>query len=115
MGSLWITEKDWTVVAPTTDGPQQYGGGGEITQWVSKDHGQTWKKKREITKASALNHSYVRRVVNGEEPFLYFWADGNPDSFSESHLYFGNKKGKVWQLPYEMTSENSKPIKKKMR
>jgi hypothetical protein len=54
-------------------------------------------------------------VVHGKEPFQYFWADGNPDTFSKSHLYFGNKKGKFWQLPYEMNTENSKPIKRKMR
>ncbi|MEX0882195.1 MAG: hypothetical protein WDZ72_01855, partial [Cyclobacteriaceae bacterium] len=55
------------------------------------------------------NHNYVRRVVNGKDPFLYFWADGNPDEFSKSQLYFGDSKGKAWILPYEMEEEQVKP------
>ncbi|NND32848.1 MAG: hypothetical protein HKN76_09670, partial [Saprospiraceae bacterium] len=113
MGSLWINAEGWTVIGPTTDGPQKHGGGGEVTQWVSKDKGKSWKKKRTITQGSLLNHNYVRRVVDGEDPFRYFWADGNPDTFSQSHLYFGDKKGTVWQLPYDMSAVWQKPVKVK--
>ena len=109
MGSLSTDGSTWTVMAPTTDGPQQYGGGGEVTQWSSDDQGKSWKKVRQITHNSQRNHNYVRRIVNGHEPFLYFWADGNPDEISPSVLYFGDDQGRYWQLPYEMTGETEKP------
>ncbi len=109
MGSLSIDGSTWTVMAPTTDGPQQYGGGGEVTHWTSNDQGKSWKKVRQITQNSPRNHNYVRRIVNGRDPFLYLWADGNPDALSPSVLYFGNEDGQYWQLPYEMTQQQEKP------
>ncbi len=108
MGSLRIDGTRWTVMAPTTDGPQRYGGGGEVTQWESQDHGETWAKVRQITTNSERNHNYVRRVVNGRAPFLYYWADGNPDTLSASHLYVGDSVGNYWALPYRMERENEK-------
>ena len=109
MGSLWIEEDKWMVVAPTKDGPQKHGAGGEIEHWQSMDAGKTWNRKKLITDKSSLNHNYVRRVVNGSNPFLYFWADGNPDTFGQSILYFSNRKGKVKVLPYDMTSASERP------
>lgn len=109
MGSLSVDGATWTVMAPTTDGPQQYGGGGEVTHWNSNDQGKSWKKVRQITHNSVRNHNYVRRIVNGRDPFLYFWADGNPDELSPSMLYFGDDQGHYWQLPYEMKGETEKP------
>lgn len=79
--------------------------------WESKDNGRTWKAKKQITKRSELNHNYVRKVVNGKDPFKYFWGDGDPSAHSESHLYFGDSKGKVWQLPYTMDADSAKPKK----
>jgi len=74
------------------------------------DEGKNWKKVRNITKNSLRNHSYARRPLNAHPDFYAFWADGNADQFSESKLYFCNKKGdKVWVLPYDMTSEFAKP------
>ncbi len=110
MGSLSIDGDRWTVMAPTTDGPQSHGGGGEVTQWESRDHGATWTKVRQVTTASARNHNYVRRVVNGRAPFLYYWADGNPDELSISRLYLGDSTGSYWALPYHMKRENE-PLK----
>ena len=109
MGSLQIEGASWTVMAPTLDGPQRYGGGGEVTQWISQDQGKSWEKARQVTDSSQRNHNYVRRVMNGRAPFLYFWADGNPDELSPSVLYFGNQSGEYWQLPYQMTHETEKP------
>ena len=108
MGSLRIDGTRWTVMAPTIDGPQRYGGGGEVTQWESQDHGETWTKIRQVTANSERNHNYVRRVVNGRAPFLYYWADGNPDTLSASHLYVGDSIGNYWALPYRMKRENEK-------
>ena len=49
--------------------------------------------------------------MNAEKDFYSFWADGDADKFSESHLYFSNMKGdKVWELPYRMDREYMKPV-----
>lgn len=104
-GSIWADKKQWTVVAPTENGPQQWGGGGELVIWKSRDKGKIWKQEKQVTTDSPRNHNYVRKVVNGKDPFIYFWADGNPNELSESLLYFGDSKGNVYPLPYKMTGE----------
>lgn len=109
MGSLWIEGKHWMVIAPTQDGPQLHGGGGEIEKWISKDNGENWSKAQLITNGSRLNHNYIRKVIGGQDDFLYFWADGNPDKNSKSQLYFGDKTGQVWRLPYRMKKDWAKP------
>ncbi len=111
MGSLYI-EPDgvWRIVAPTEPGPQKWGTGGEMVLWLSKDDGGTWTKELDITHGSPRNHAYARRPVNAHPDFYAFWTDGNPDGFSESHLYFTNKNGDgVWELPYEMSGEKAQP------
>ncbi len=105
MGSLFIDGKVWRLIAPTDPGPQVYGAGGDVVIWESIDQGLTWKRKKQLTAHSERNHNYVRRVVNGKSPFLYFWADGNPNQFSASHLYFGDSKGNVYKLPYDMQGD----------
>ena len=110
-GSIWATEKKWMVVGPTENSPQPWGSGGEIVIWESSDKGKTWKQTKQITNNSPRNHNYVRKVVNGEDPFMYFWADGNPDKPSISLMYFGDSQGNVWQLPYTMTNHTQKPKK----
>lgn len=67
------------------------------------------EQNQKLTKGSKRNHNYIRRVENGADPFLYFWADGDPNDFSKSQMYFGDSKGKVWQLPYEMEADHIKP------
>ncbi|MBR9774317.1 MAG: hypothetical protein GYB55_04645 [Cytophagales bacterium] len=109
MGSLWIDGDEWMVIGPTKDSPQLYGAGGEVEMWKSGDKGKTWSKTKKLTKGSKRNHNYIRRVENGADPFLYFWADGDPNDFSKSQMYFGDSKGKVWQLPYEMEADHIKP------
>ena len=111
MGSLFVDGKVWRVIAPTDPGPQVYGAGGEVVIWESIDNGLTWKRKKQLTTHSQRNHNYVRRVVNGKPPFMYFWADGNPNQFSPSYLYAGDGKGHVYQLPYDMEKDEQKLIK----
>lgn len=111
MGSLIINKNRWYLVAPTTDGPQKYGTGGEIDIWHSRNQGKKWKLLKAVTRSSELNHAYVRSAIDGIAPFQFFWADGNPDIFSSSHLYFGDLEGNIWQLPYSMTQEEEKPQK----
>lgn len=111
MGSLYIEpDGTWRVIGPTEVGPQEHGTGGEIAIWVSNDEGKTWEKTQTVTHDSSRNHGYVRRPRNAHDDFYGFWADGNPDSISESHLYFTDKSGKtVWSLPYNMKDAIATP------
>lgn len=113
-GSIWIdTDKGketWTILAPTGDGPQYWGAGGEVEEFVSEDLGKTWKKTRALTEGSSLNNTYVRRPWRAADAFRAFWADGNPDLFGRSSLYFCDREGKVFQMPYDMTEEWTAPL-----
>jgi len=111
MGSLYIEKNVWKIIGPTEPGPQKYGTGGEIALWISRDEGVSWERIRSLTEKSIRNHSYVRRPVNAHKDFYSFWADGDADKHSESHLYFSNKKGdKVWELPFVMDTEFARPV-----
>jgi hypothetical protein len=111
MGSLYIeSDGTWRIIGPTEPGPQPLGTGGEMALWTSRDQGCTWNKSRDITHGSRLNHAYARRPVNARPEFYAFWADGNPDRFSPSRLYFTNRDGSsVWRLPVTMSDEPAKP------
>ena len=79
--------------------------------WLSEDTGESWRKVRDLTKNSARNHGYARRPVNAHPDFYAFWADGNPEKMSESHLYFTNKAGnQVFELPYDMQADFTSPV-----
>lgn len=110
MGSLYIEGAVWRIIGPTEPGPQYYGTGGEMALWISHDEGETWKRECLITRNSRSNHSYARRPLHAHKDFYAFWADGNADELSESHLYFTNRRGnKVWMLPYRMDAEYAVP------
>jgi hypothetical protein len=111
MGSLYIEpDGTWRIIAPTEPGPQPHGTGGEMAMWVSDDSGKSWRKVRDLTRNSPRNHGYARRPFHAHPDFYAFWADGNPDAMSESHLYFTNQSGdQVWRLPYEMDGEVARP------
>lgn len=111
MGSLFLSDSTWMVVGPTETGPQQWGTGGEIAIWTTKNKGRKWVKQRDVTRKSELNHSYVRRPLNAREPFCFFWASGHAHEFSISELYFGDFNGNVWKLPYIMKEDFEKPEK----
>ena len=110
VGSIHIEGDAWRVFAPAEPGPQRWGTGGEVAIWRSEDRGATWTKERDVTRNSPMNHHYVRRPVNAHDDFYAFWADGNPDELSPSHLYFANRQGThVWRLPYDMEDEFARP------
>ena len=103
MGSLYIEgDTTWRIIAPTEPGPQYWGTGGEMAMWISTNEGQTWNLEKMLTSNSDQNHAYARRPVNAHSDFYAFWADGNPDTLSSSYLYFTDKAGSVWQLPYQI-------------
>jgi hypothetical protein len=109
-GSLYLEDGGWRIIGPTGRGPQPIGSGGEVEAWVSQDQGRTWRKERGVTAGSPRNHNYVRRPVNAHPDFNAFWADGDPDRFSPSYLYFTNRAGSaVWRLPYDMAGESARP------
>lgn len=110
-GSLYIEDDArWRAFIPSEAGPQHWGTGGEIAIWTSSDQGETWQKERDVTTGSALNQTYVRRPVNARDDFYAFWADGNPDEPSRSHLHFTNREGsQIWRLPYDMEREFERP------
>ena len=113
MGSLFVSDDAWKVIAPTENSPQKYGGGGEVAIWKSTDKGKTWNREQQVTQQSERNHNYMRRVVHGKDPFYYFWADGNPDTLSISKMYYGDSQGHYWQLPYTMQADTEKPLSNK--
>ena len=111
MGSLWVDRNEFKVVAPVGDAPQNWGVGGEIEIWYSKNKGTTWIKERILTESSHYNHSYVRKVKGGQSPFNFLWADGHPHKFGKSQLWFGDFNGNVYRLPYKMNDDIEKPKK----
>jgi hypothetical protein len=112
-GPIWVeADGTWRIMGPTQQGPQRWGGGGEIAVWTSQDEGATWNKVRDVTRSSPRNHSYVRKVMNAEpdSPFAVLWADGHPDKQSISRIYFSNREGTVVRrLPYDMDEESATP------
>ncbi len=109
-GSLYIEDDGtWRIIGPTETGPQPYNPGGEMTAWISKDLGKTWKKVKQITNKSERNHSYARRPLNAHPDFYAIWADGHGRKPSESALYFCDKKGNVKMLPQKMKGDFAKP------
>ncbi len=109
MGSLFVSGKEWKIVAPIIAEPQEWGVGGELEVWESKNRGNKWKKQKTLTRNSFFNHSYVRRPVDYKAPFCFFWADGHPHEFNQSQLYFGDFEGNIWRLPYDMKEDFEKP------
>ena len=109
-GSLYVEGDTWTVIAPTEAGPQYWGTGGEMAVWQTENKGVIWERFKDLTRNSVRNHSYARRPVNAHPDFYAFWADGDPDKLSISELYFCDKNGKVFKMPYTMTQEWEKPI-----
>ena len=113
MGSLYMELGGaWRVVGPTEPGPQRWGTGGEVASWISVDRGATWRRERVLTHGSAYNHTYVRRPVDAHPDFYAFWADGDPDGFSPSRLYYTNRAcDAVWMLPPVMETDLAEPIR----
>jgi hypothetical protein len=109
MGSLYIEGDLWRIIGPTEAGPQTLGCGGEMVLWESRNAGQDWERVRQLTRDSLRNHTYARRPLDAQDDFYAFWADGNPDEMSMSQLYFCNRDGDVWRLPYLMTEALEKP------
>jgi hypothetical protein len=112
MGPLFTNGDEWRIIAPTGQGPQKYGAGGEMALWTSIDEDESWGKVLDITEGSKLNNSYPRKVWNANKEFYAFWADGDVEKLSVSHLYFTNQKcDRVWVLPYNMKKDLERPVR----
>jgi hypothetical protein len=98
------------IIGPTEKGPQPYNPGGEVGMWLSADDGRTWSMKRQLTRNSPYNHTYVRRPLNANPGFYAFWADGHARQPSESRFYFSNRDGDVYQLPEKMDGDGVVPV-----
>jgi BNR repeat-containing family member len=109
MGSLYVQGRRWRIIGPTEAGPQRWGTGGEMAIWESHDEGENWIRKRQLTVSSKRNHSYARRPINAHSDFEAFWADGHADSLSSSHLYFCDRRGRVFLMPTMMQAEMESP------
>jgi hypothetical protein len=109
-GQLYLEGDRWKLIAPTDPGPQPFTTGGEIVMWTSSDEGATWIKTKTLTHDSPLQNTYVRQPLNAHEQFYAYWADGDANGPSDSHLFFTDKEGSaVWKLPAEMTQEFAMP------
>lgn len=109
-GELWlIADDDWRVIGPTETGPQPYNPGGEVAMWTSRDQGMTWKKTRQMTTGSRMNHTYVRRCLNAHPDFIGIWADGHGRQPSDSRLYFTDIDGNVFRLPESIEGPMATP------
>ncbi len=110
VGSFYINEDHWALIAPALTGPQPYHTGGEVGLWISTDQGANWKLDKQVTENSPFNHSYLRRPHNPAEPFYCLWADGDSSQLSISRLFFTNSDGsKLYMLPYTMDTELAEP------
>ena len=56
-----------------------------------------------------FTHFRFSKEVNVSESVLFFWAYGDAHQFSKSELFFGNLKGEIWKLPYNMEKESELP------
>jgi len=108
-GSLYVRDGEWTVVAPTGEGPQPYHTGGRIAAWTSTDRGRNWERRHTYPTQDGLNATYARRPRAATAPFDVLWADGDAHEFSDSRLYVASLDGGCWQLPFEMDGERAEP------
>ncbi len=105
MGSLYLEDNLYRIVAPTEVGPQEWGTGGEMAIWESYDQGASWEKIKDITFGSSRNHSYARRPLYCNDDFYSLWSDGNTDALSRCYLYYSSKQGDVYQMPYDFNGD----------
>ncbi|MEQ9455600.1 MAG: BNR-4 repeat-containing protein [Phycisphaeraceae bacterium] len=100
----------WSILGPYLDGPVPWRTGGALGYWQSTDRGETWELIRAPLPDPSTHHSYVRPVLRGKDRFAFFWADGDPDTLSTSHLYFANSQAtRVYRLPTDMTMDHALP------
>ena len=109
-GSVYVEGDTWRIIGAYIDGPQAYGTGGEVGVWLSHDHGQTWTFADQLTADSEFNQTYVRRPLNASDDFYAYWASGDAYDPSMVELYFSDKAGNVYKLPYNMESDFAEPI-----
>ncbi|QDU72630.1 BNR-4 repeat-containing protein [Mucisphaera calidilacus] len=114
-GSMVITQAEdgseiWSILGPYLDGSSPWRTGGDLGYWQSDDLGQTWQLSRQPLPDAATHHTYVRNVNKAQDAFAFLWADGDPDTFSTSHLYFANADAtRVYRMPLSMEHDFALP------
>jgi hypothetical protein len=76
----------------------------------SYDQGQTWTRELGVA-PGATNQTYARGALNADPGFYAFWADGNTFTRSVSHIFFGTRDGRTFQLPERMDGVEARPSK----
>ncbi len=90
----------WRLTFPMGEGPQPHGTGGEMRVLTSRDRGRSWRTEHRYAGLSGFNHTYARKILHGHRDFTTLWADGDPNGYSPSDLYFANADGSaVHRLP----------------
>lgn len=107
-GSLYFDKNTWRIIAPMGNLPLQFNTGGEIELWELSNKSFNWKQQKTLTKSSEFNQAYPRKPINYHADFYAFWADGHARQPSASNLYFSNKQGDVFKLPYRFSEETYK-------
>ncbi|MEX2112508.1 MAG: BNR-4 repeat-containing protein [Pirellulales bacterium] len=110
-GSLYLDDPaNWRLIAPTDQGAQPYGTGGQMVDWTSRDSGESWQRVKTLTHDEQFNHSYARRPLAFHRDFAALWGSGNARKPSASALYFTDRAAThVWRLPSEMKGDTAPP------
>lgn len=72
MGSLYVDQHYWWVIAPTAPGPQPWSVGGEMVIWETSNDGKSWHQVMQVTSESRFSHSYLRRPEHAHRDFYGF-------------------------------------------
>ncbi|MEX0927876.1 MAG: BNR-4 repeat-containing protein [Balneolales bacterium] len=112
MGSFYIHDDRWSLIAPALPGPQPGFTGGEVGVWETTDPDREWwQLKQRVTRDSPYNHGYMRRPHNPVDPFFAIWADSDSEERSISRLYFTNSTGdSLFKLPYTFEGDYAEPL-----
>ena len=64
-----------------------------MVMWTSADQGAKWTKVKQLTHASACNHTYARRPLHAHPAFYALWSDGHGREPPSLSLYFTDREG----------------------
>ncbi len=108
-GGCILGEKNiWHMVLPSIAEPQISTSGGSLVRWKTEDQGRSWYPQQ-LSFDPAVNHNWVRRVVEAAPELWFLWSDGNSRRPGESRIWLGDRAGNALVLPTAMTADFQKP------